>query len=323
MNRKKGFTFAGVSALTFFILSMMFILPRTNARAESPECAMIFYENVPKALVQMLKRDGDYIAIRDVESNKEKDNWNKPCNIKTAIATMDGTVLEAISQRMMGSKGEEYGQLAGPQGTIKLTQPGKFKVTWTGEAANTLLLEQPFEVIQWKKNYLAVKGDWENLAAFMIDSKENTVKFRFYLTTNSETEAKKMEEAVKKIDYQLKVVLKYQGKPVGSGVIKEDFRFEGTEEMDVDLAFEPAPGVSSPFKAANFEGKDGDWLAAVFMGNQVLRKFSFKVSGGKPVPIARQSADYSPKTSAIHTVWPRVDKYGKGIEFIWLEHTAK
>ena len=323
MVAKKFLEHAKLFVLSLFVLSAFFVMPRTSARAESPECAYIFYEKVPQGVSRMMKRDGEYIAVRDVESNKEKDNWNKPCNIKVTIATMDGTELETISQRMMGSKGEEYGQLAGKQGTIKLGQPGKFKVVWTAEAANAVLLEQPFQVIQWDKNYLAVKGEWENLGALMTDSKESTVKFRFYLTTNSKTEAQKMEDAVKKINYELKVVLKYQGKPVASGMIKEDFRFEGTEELDVDLAFEPAPGVSSPMKAANFEGKDGDWLAAVFMGNQVLRKFTFKVSGGKLVPHARQSADYSPKTSAIHTVWPRVDKYGKGIEFIWMEHSAK
>lgn len=290
---------------------------------QSPECTIIFYENVPTSLTHMMKRDGEYIAVRDVMTNKEKDNWNKPCNVKVTIATMDGTELETISQRIGGDKGQEYTALAGKQGTIKLGQPGKFKVVWTSEAANTVLLEQPFEVIQWDKNYLAIKGNWENLGALMVDSKENTVKFRFYLTTNSKAEAQKMEDAVKKIDYQLKVVLKYQGKPVATGMIKEDFRFEGTEQMDVDLMFEPAPGVSSPMKASNFEGKDGEWLAAVFMGNQVLRKFTFKVSGGKLVPHARQSADYSPKTNALNTLWPRLDTHGKGTEFIWMEHSGK
>ncbi|MBI2267793.1 MAG: hypothetical protein HYU64_21935 [Armatimonadetes bacterium] len=189
------------------------------------------------------------------------------------------------------------------------------------EASSALILEQPFEVISWKPSYFAIKGGWETLGAFII-SDEGT-RFRFYWTNNSKQDTDDMDKLAKKAGYMVKIELKYQGKPVAGGELREGFRFEGTEGRDVDLFFEKAGSVKVPMKAEHVQGKDGDWIAVVSLGGKVLRKFPFKVSDGKIVPHPRQMPDYSPKARAIVTrTMP--DERGKlPPQYIWVEHRTQ
>lgn len=287
------------------------------------DCTVIYYESVPEAFHRMIRGDGTFMKPVDLLSDKTKGKWAPPemCTVKAVLATDQGEEIESVSLKNSGKKSSEHGELVGKTGTTKFSQPGKFKMMIYEEASNTLIFEQPFEVVQWKPKYFAIKGDWENMGAFVIT--DEGIKFRFYWTNNTKAEVDNMDKLAEKAGYMVKVVLKYQGKPVAGGELREGFRFEGTEGRDVELSFDKAGGIKVPLKPEHFQGKDGEWLAAVFLGEKVLRKYPFKVSGGKIMPHPRQDPGYNPKTRAIITR-TTPDEAGKmPAQYIWVEHKDK
>ncbi len=281
------------------------------------ECSTLYYEQVPTAFARMMKRDGKWFGLAEIQSNKEKDNWNRPCAIKIILSTDKGVELENIAANCNGSKGEEFCRIATQSGTTTLA-PGKYKMALQSPS-NKLLLEQPFEVIPWDKGYLAVRGDWDQLAA-LIEKEDGTIGLRLYLTNPTKVDGEKLEEPLKKVDWTLQIALKQKGKQFASGTLRENFRFQGTQAKDVALSFEPAPGILKPLKADGFKDKDGDVEVTVSLGKTELKRYKFKVNAGAIVPHARQDAGYEKKAQAIGTLWPKTDTRGKPVDrFYWIE----
>lgn len=302
-----------------FAMTAVFCSVPFSAQAQSgaAECSALYYEQVPIAFARMMQRDGKWLGLAEIQSNKEKDNWNRFCAIKIVLATDKGVELDNIAANCSGSKGEEYCRIATQSGKTTLA-PGKYKIT-LHSPADALLLEQPFEVVQWDASARAVRGDWENLAAF-IQKPDGAIGLRIYLTNAAKADGEKMEKLLEKVDWTLQVAVKHKGKQIASGSLRENFRHRGTEGKDVVLSFEPVPGVQKPFTMDSLKGLDGDAEVTVSLGKTVLKHYRFKLGEDGIQPHERQAVDYPRKAQALATLWPKADKMGKPANrFFWIE----
>ncbi len=261
--------------------------------APSATCTVAYAEGFPAALRNMVARYGEFRGVHGLSTNKPSKSWNDlkdTCKLTTTLETEKGVVLGSAPGSCVAAAGTPVCQFGAGGGIeVEFKKPGKFRLKVTSGADSALIVDLPFQIVQWDKTTYVSRSDWDNLGAFIVTPAG--LQFELIVAATSQADADKLEKALKPVDFTLQLAVKRGKKIVGTGKVRTSFRDKSGEVLTTKLVAD-VEGVEVPLKLEHLASA-GDWVVEVSMGKKVIRKYPFKVAAGAIVLHPRQAPGYA------------------------------